>query len=549
MLAVDVPDASTSRVDEQTKWLAQVLILVVGLFMAILDVTIVNVAVPAIQYDFGGNLDDVLWIVTAYTMTLGVVVPLSSWLGDRIGLTRLFVGSLVGFSVCSGMCGLAWNLDVLIAFRVLQAIPGGVLPVVIMTMIYRLVPTRSIGVAMGIYGLGGVSAPAVGPVLGGYLVQYFSWRLVFDINVPIGLLTAGAALLAVRKLPRVPVHRFDFLGFVTIALGMSAILLAASEGGQWGWSGYRIRMLFVFGALLLALFVVIVLALGQLTYTVVATGVLFLNLLLGVFYVPVFLQQGQGLGAFAAGLVMIPSALVMCFTVPASGLLYERFGPRVLGVLGIVVLVIGDFLMSGLNPDATQAEIVFWTWTRGLGMGIATVPIMTWGLSSVPAEQTNHASALNNASQQVTGALGMAVLATLITTEQAQLAADRAALLGPTSELARLAGPLLPKDPSHWTATTFAAGYQLAAYFQVLTGCTAYGDMFVTIGLVTLGLIPLVLLLRPRAPRPPAEPTPLEEPATTQATGEPALAPSPPADVPSPRPEPVPGLATATASR
>jgi EmrB/QacA subfamily drug resistance transporter len=188
--AAEPAPAKPAVAEQSNAWLVPVLMLVIGNFMAVLDVTIVNVAVSAIQKDFGASTDDVLWIATAYTLMLGVVVPASGWLGDRFGLHGVYVMSLLGFAVGSALCALAGNLGTLIAFRVVQAIFGGILPVVAMSLLYRIVPRDKIGTAMGIFGVGSVFAPAAGPVLGGYLVEYFNWRLVFYINVPIAASTS-----------------------------------------------------------------------------------------------------------------------------------------------------------------------------------------------------------------------------------------------------------------------------------------------------------------------------------------------------------------------
>lgn len=231
---------TTGSTPASTGWLLPLAVLVIGMFMSVLDVTIVNVAVPAIQKDFGGSLTDVLRIATAYTLTLGVVVPVTSWLGDRFGLSRVYLVALLGFAAGSTLCGLAWNLEVLVAFRILQAVPGGLLPVVTLTIVYKIVPREKIVSAMGLYGLGIVFAPAIGPVLGGYLVQYLDWRLVFFINVPIGIAGAVAAYMFVPRVAGGAVHRFDFAGFATIAVGLFSVLLAASEGQDWGWTSYKV---------------------------------------------------------------------------------------------------------------------------------------------------------------------------------------------------------------------------------------------------------------------------------------------------------------------
>ena len=494
ILKGDWPDTTVAR------WGLPVAMLVVGMFMSILDVTIVNVAIPAIQKDFGGSLDDVLWVATAYTLTLGVVVPVTSWLGDRFGLTNLYIGSLLAFAACSGLCGLAWNLDVLVLARVLQAIPGGILPVVTLTMLYRIVPERQIGTAMGMYGLGAIVAPAIGPVLGGYLVEYLNWRLVFYINAPVGLLGAVASYFLVPKLRKTTTQRFDFAGFIAIALGLFAILLAASEGGSWGWTGYRILMLLTFGVLALATFIVIELQvehplievrlfkIGQFAVPVLLIGLLFINLLSGSFYIPVFLQQGQGMEAFDAGLLILPQAIAMCLVMPVSGLLYDKIGPRWLAVVGMLVTAYGTYLMCAINVDMTRMDLIIWTSVRAAGMGLAIMPMMTASIDAVPPAFTNQGSAILNVVQQVAGALGLATLGALATGQQAQLLADRGSTTSPNASFA--------PGGNGMDASTFATGYRLAEHLQAQVLAVSYANMFLILALVTLGCALFALRLR-----------------------------------------------------
>ncbi|HEV7790957.1 MAG TPA: MDR family MFS transporter [Pseudonocardia sp.] len=416
-------------------------VLIVGMFMSVLDVTIVNVAVPSIQNDLGSTLEDVLWIATAYTLTLGVVVPLSSWLGDRFGLTPVYLMSLLGFSACSALCGLAWDLNSLIGFRVLQAVPGGILPVITLTIVYQIVPRKKIGAAMGMYGLGIVFAPAVGPVLGGYLIEHTNWRLIFYINVPIGILGAIAAYLVLPRSRRGPRRPFDLPGFLSIGFGLFAILLASSKGEDWGWTSYPVLMLATAGVLSLALFVVVELAVEHplldvrvfrhwpFTNSLLLLSVLTVGLMSVLFYVPVFMQQGQGLTALEAGLRILPQALVVAVMMPIAGRLYDKVGPRWLAVIGLSVSGYGTYLLCDINPDMTHADIVGWTCVRAAGMGLAMMPIMTGGIASLPMSKVNQGSAWNNVGRQVTGALGLAALSAMSTTQQAQLLADRSVLL------------------------------------------------------------------------------------------------------------------------
>lgn len=477
-----------ARAEAGSGWLLSVLLLVVGMFVSVLDVTIVNVAVPSIQKDFGGALEDVLWIATGYTLTLGVVVPLSGWLGDRYGLTRLYVVALVGFAVGSAACGLAWDLNSLIVFRVMQAVPGGLLPVASMSLVHQLVPHAKMGVAMGVFGLGIVFAPATGPVLGGYLVQYIDWRLVFYINVPIGLLGALAAHFGLPKMPRTVAKPFDLAGFATVAVGLSAILLAAEEGEDWGWTGYRILMLWTLGALCLALFVVIELEVEHplldlrvfkvwgFSNSAIMLVVMQVNLLATVFFVPVFLQQGQGKEAFDAGVLLLPQAMVTAVLMPVAGRLYDKIGARWLSVSGMVICAYGTYLLCSIGPGMTRESIIFWTCVRGVGVGLAMMPMMTAGLDAVAPEQSNQASALNNVSRQVGGALGLAGLSALSTTLQSQLLADRAALV-PES--------VLPPTVDPHSSSGFSQLYGVYRHLQLEVLGTTYGNLFLLVAFVT----------------------------------------------------------------
>jgi EmrB/QacA subfamily drug resistance transporter len=422
-------------------WRIPLAVLIAGMFMSVLDVSIVNVAIATIQSDFGGSTADVAWITTAYSLVLGVVVPASAWLGDRFGLDRVYVIALAGFALSSALCGLAWSLNSLIAFRVIQAIPGGLLPVVTLTMVYRIVPREKIGTAMGMYGLGIVFAPAIGPTLGGYLVEYVSWRLVFFINVPVGVLGLIAAAVALPKFARAPTRPFDVWGFITVASGLVALLLAFSEGQSWGWFSYRVLILIVGGFLMLALFVTIELEVDHplldlrvfhstaYTTSLIIMSVMMTGMFATLFYIPLFLQVGQGYQALNTGLLLLPQALVMAILMPVSGRWYDKIGPRWLVVSGLLVAAIGSYGLAQINPDIPRDEVVLWMCIRAAGVGMAMMSIMTGGLAALSPDLTNSGSAINTVAQRVSAALGLAALTAMATAQQAQLAQGRADLL------------------------------------------------------------------------------------------------------------------------
>jgi EmrB/QacA subfamily drug resistance transporter len=500
-----VPGTGSSAADRG--WVLPLFVLVAGMFMSVLDVTIVNVAVPSIATDLGASIDDTLWIATAYTLTLGVVVPLSSWLGDRFGLTRVYLVTLLGFGACSALCGLAWDLNSLIGFRVLQAISGGILPVITMTILYRTVPRERIGVAMGMYGLGVVVAPAVGPVLGGWLIEHFDWRLVFFINVPVAIVGAVAGLVTLPRFPAGPRQGFDFPGFLAIAYGLAAILLASSEGEDWGWTSYRVVALFASGALSLALFVIIELEVDRplldvrifrywaFTNSLVVSCILFVGLLSMIFYLPVFMQVGQGLTALEAGLRLLPQALVMAVLMPIAGRLYDKIGMRWLAAPGLALVAYGTWLLTDIGPDMTYADVVTWTCVRAAGMGLAMMPIMAGGIAVLPMSAVNQGSAWNNVSRQVIGALGLATLGALSTVQQSQLLAGRSAFIN--AETVMQYGIQPPTMTGGGNMPALLGVYQ-RLQLQVM------GDAFADIFLVTAVLCAIGALLALRLPARPA---------------------------------------------
>jgi len=440
-------------------WVGPLCVLIVGSFMSVLDTSIVNIAIPRMQVDLSAATDDVEWVVTAYTLMLGVVVPATGWLGLRLGLTRLYIFSMIGFAAGSALCGLAWNLESMVAFRVLQAVPGGVLPVVALTMLYRIVPAGKVGAAMGLYGLSIVVAPAVGPTIGGALVEYTDWRLVFFINIPIGVLGTALAAATFPRIHPTTWPKFDILGFLAVAYGLFAMLLAFAEGEDWGWTGYRILGLFVSSALSLALFVIIELEVDNplLDLRIFATPAYAQSLLLlaigvttlfsALYFLPQYLQRIQGMQEMDSGLVLLPASLILVVFMPITGRLYDRFGPRYLIAVGLLITAYGSHLLAQITPDTPKLTLEAWLAVRNLGVGLSMMPIITNGVSSLPPALTAAGSAMNNVVQRVASSVAIAGLGSLDTSRGAQLLSDRGLLLAsgaralPATRAASSSGP------------------------------------------------------------------------------------------------------------
>jgi EmrB/QacA subfamily drug resistance transporter len=491
-------NAAAARQGTETRWGLPLLVLIIGMFMSVLDTSIVNVAIPTIQNEFGGTTDDVEWVVTGYTLTLGVVVPITAWLGDRVGLKQLYNLALLAFAGGSALCGLPGDLNSLVLFRILQAVPGGILPVITLAILLRIVPRHQLGAAMGLYGLGIVFAPGIGPVLGGYLVEYVNWRLIFYINVPIGILGALAATLVLPQFPRLAGRRFDLLGFLAVSSGLFTLLLATSEGENWGWNSYRILGLFTYSILSLALFIVIELEVADplldirifryFPYTnSLALIAVLMTVMYGIlFYIPQFLQQVQGWGAFNAGLTVLPQAVVMAVLMPLSGRIYDRIGPRWPATTGLATVAISTYLLHTMTVDTPRQHVMWLMTLLGVGLGLAFMPILTGGVAVIPLTRTNAASALNNVVQRVSGAIGLAVLTAILTNQRAEQLAGRAALVPATTPTSHIGDP----SASGWLS--IYAIYQRTQQ-QVFVG--AIDDLFlIAAGLSALAALGALLL-------------------------------------------------------
>jgi EmrB/QacA subfamily drug resistance transporter len=491
----------------QQGWGLPMIVLITGMFMSVLDVSIVNVAIPTMQRDFGSTTEEIQWVATAYSLALGVVVPVSAWCGDRFGSTRVYNISLIGFAAGSALCGLAWNLNSMIVFRVIQAIPGGVLPVVTLTILYRIVPKEKIGAAMGMYGLGIIVAPAVGPTLGGYLVEYVDWRLIFFINVPVGIVGFFAALMILPRFPGAYQGRFDLLGFLTIGTGLFTLLLALTEGQDWGWTSYKVLILLTVAVLSFALFIVIELEVDRplldvrvfrfwpFTNSLLLISVLSVGLFAVLFYIPLLLQQARGLGAFDTGLLLLPQALVMAVIMPTAGLLYDKIGPRWPAAIGLAIVALGTYMLTGVTLESSTEHVVWVLVLRAVGMGLAMMPIMTGGLSAVPPDQVDGASAFNNVVQRTSSALGLAGLTSLVTYSREQFSLDRGLLVSTDTPM-----PVLAPG-----ATGEMAGmYAIYQQTQMIAFVEAMHSLFIVTAIITAAGVPLALMLRSGPSKPAA---------------------------------------------
>ncbi|HEY9418049.1 MAG TPA: DHA2 family efflux MFS transporter permease subunit, partial [Pseudonocardia sp.] len=436
-----VPEPAVSEPARQMHWLVPIAVAVVGMFLAVLDSSIIGIALPVIGKDFHVSNDDLGWVNTAFRVSEAMVVPATAWLASRLGLRRMYLTALALFAVFSLLTSLAWDLDSLIAFRVLQAIPGSMTPVVSLAIIFRLVPPAKRGLGLSLYGLGIVAAPGLAPLIGGLLVQNGAWRTIFYVDAPLALIGLLSALRVLPRMPGSSGRRFDLPGWLTAGFGLSALTVAFAQGSRWGWSSYPVLMLLTFGALSLALFMVIELEVEQpllelrtfcrrpfLALTVLI-DIMFTGITAVLLFLPAFLARGQHLSPTDIGLFLLPQALLWMAMMPVAGLIFARFGSRWPAVIGMTLTGVGTLGLAGITVDSPRPELMVWLVLRSFGLGLTVVPILAGGMSSLPPALVNDGSALRTLAQRITAGMGLTLLSAMQLHQQTQDYTDRIGLM------------------------------------------------------------------------------------------------------------------------
>ncbi len=445
------------------KW--RVLISVIfGLFMVILDTTVVNVAFPTLRAEFNASISDSQWIISVYVMALGISTPLSAFLADRFGIKRTYVMGLAFFVIGSAICGVSPSLGLLVAARALQGLGGGLALPLGTTLLFGAFTAAEQGLAFGVFGIALVVAPAMGPILGGWLVDSGDWRWIFFINIPIGALgfTLASLWLRERKAERAP--RFDFPGFITSTIGFGSVLYAASVASNDGWTSQHVVAAFIIGGVSLAAFALIELfvapepllnlrlfSIPVFTLATVVGWVSVLALFGAEFLLPLYLQTLRGKTAFETGLILLPLAIASGIVAPFSGRLYDLVGPRVIAVVGFGLLAVNTWQFSQLGPDTSITFILFLLALRGVALGLTVQTTLVTALSRVPGREVSRASSLSNATRQVVQSIGVAVLATvLVSTLSTQVKTFETRFQNVTTANATISNPFVQQIASQF---------------------------------------------------------------------------------------------------
>jgi EmrB/QacA subfamily drug resistance transporter len=431
---VSVVQARLGRFDY--KWVALAVVLC-GTIMTILDSTIVNIAIPTLQHDLhAGSYTDIAWVVTGYLLAQGAVIPLTGWATDRWGTKKLYLITIVMFTVASMLCGVSQNLGELIFFRVIQGIGGGMLMPIGMTIILQAVGPQNMGKVMGVFGVPMLIAPAVGPVLGGYFVQDFSWRLIFYVNVPIGIVGFIAATRFLRETHRTAKLRLDVVGLLTGVPAVIALMYAVDRSTQLGWSSTLVVTLLAASVLLMGVFIVRQLRFSApllqlslfrdrtFSWAMVLSFVVVTAMFGTMLLLPLYLQEVHGYDAIETGLLLLPQAAVAAISMPLGGYLTDRIGPKWVVATGMILLTIGSVVLAQIHYNSSNWLVISALMLRGFAMGFAMMPTMSAAMARVPRQYTSRASSITNTLQRLSSSVGIAVLVTVLAGQFAGAAAQ-----------------------------------------------------------------------------------------------------------------------------
>ncbi|ACT01435.1 MDR family MFS transporter [Paenibacillus sp. JDR-2] len=420
-----VPDASTFTI---RSIIAPLIAVIVGLFMVILDGTAMNVALSGFMKEFGKDLSVVQWTTTGYALAQAAVIPLAGWLSDRFGAKRIFLVSVGMFTFGSLLCAFAGNIEMLILFRIIQGLGGGMVMPIAFAIIYKLSPPEKVGSVMGMLGIPVLIAPALGPVVAGALIDYATWHWIFLINIPLGIIGIIAGMRTLPNIERQEVKSLDVPGIIFGPLAFAALSYGVSEGGT-SWTSAQTLTGLIVGAASLIIFVFVELRSKQPLLELrvfrsrdFSKGIIvqwFTQIaLMGTFFlIPMLLIQVQGHTATESGLIMLPQAIASAVFMPIGGRLFDRIGARPLLVTGLSIVGVASFLLSNISADDGLSLILITSGLFGVGMGLSMMPMNTYLIQASPPSLVGRVTSLTSAAQQVMTSFAIAGLSTYLTTK------------------------------------------------------------------------------------------------------------------------------------
>lgn len=405
---------------------AMIAILFFGAFISFLNNTLLNVALPAIMEEFSVAPAIVQWLTNGYMLVTGILVPASAFFIQRFTNRAIFFTAMSLFTLGTALAAFSPSFGFLIAGRMIQASGSGLMMPLLMNVMLTAFPIERRGTAMGFFGLIMFAAPAIGPTLSGYVVQTYTWRMLFQMILPFALIVLILAFFKLKNITPNKQIKIDLTSLVFSTIAFSSLLFGFSTAGDKGWSDPIVYSTIFIGITVLTIFIFRQLRLDEpmLEFRIykfpmfaLSSAILVIvsaSMFSGMLLIPIYVQIVRGISPFMAGLLMLPGAILMSLMSPITGRLFDKYGSRVLAIIGLTITVITTFLLSKLTLTSGFYYIMFLFTIRMLGMSLTMMPVMTNGLNQLPMSQNPHGTAMNNTLQQISGAIGSAVLITVM---------------------------------------------------------------------------------------------------------------------------------------
>ncbi len=501
------------------KWYI-LIISVVASFMAILDINIVTVALPKMMSHFGENATNIEWVMIAYTITYSIVILLTTYTSKKYGLKIPFIVSILFFLIGSAICGMAPSFKFLVLFRVIQAIGGAGLIPISLNLLAKYFEPKERGMAMGIWTIGIMMAPAAGPLIGGYFVDYVDWRMIFYINIPVGfiLLMLTIAILDNDIPAKKYMHKFDYIGFIFIGIFLGTLLYVLNEGQTLEWNSRIIITFEIISFFSLLLFFINEIftkspiidfrifknynfVMGNIV-SMVRSAAIFSSM----FILPLFIENILNYNAMHAGILMIPLALSVAVVSPIAGTISDKIGSKYLLMAGMIVLGYSNLALGNLSLNTTIDYIAWNQVLRGIGIGLINAPVMSTVINSVSWDLIPEASALYNVLFQVGASFGIAGIGYELVARQVyhmnQFARDISQNSPSVQSIINfLHGDLIKNAPSYFRYNNFPT-YTIKFFDNIIylySEISSFGDVFViTAYLCVIGLIAAILIKNKR---------------------------------------------------
>ncbi|MBS3609385.1 DHA2 family efflux MFS transporter permease subunit [Staphylococcus aureus] len=406
--------------------------LLFGMFIAILNQTLLNVALPKINTEFNISASTGQWLMTGFMLVNGILIPITAYLFNKYSYRKLFLVALVLFTIGSLICAISMNFPIMMVGRVLQAIGAGVLMPLGSIVIITIYPPEKRGAAMGTMGIAMILAPAIGPTLSGYIVQNYHWNVMFYGMFIIGIIAILVGFVWFKLYQYTTNPKADIPGIIFSTIGFGALLYGFSEAGNKGWGSVEIETMFAIGIIFIILFVIRelrmkspmlnleVLKFPTFTLTTIINMVVMLSLYGGMILLPIYLQNLRGFSALDSGLLLLPGSLIMGLLGPFAGKLLDTIGLKPLAIFGIAVMTYATWELTKLNMDTPYMTIMGIYVLRSFGMAFIMMPMVTAAINALPGRLASHGNAFLNTMRQLAGSIGTAILVTVMTTQTTQ---------------------------------------------------------------------------------------------------------------------------------